>query len=309
MLRRIAVPLDGNPFAEAALPLALAYAARDRARVTLVTVWRPLPPPQAKSSWEEERRVWQDEDRARLEQALHDLAATASTAAGVTADVEVIEGGVDRTLPQWAASTDLDLTVMATHARPPIVRAWLGSAADRMVREGRHPVLLVHPESEEPDVQVGPATLPRRVLVALDGSRLAERALDESVLGGAAASEVELVLVRVVPRAAGVPGYVSQADVMNEETLESLVEEAERHLAEVAGRAGWARSVETEVVVSDPVAKAITDVAAARRVDLIAMGTHGRGGFERAVLGSVADKVMRTAKVPVLLFPGRGEGE
>lgn len=295
MLREIMVPLDGTSFAEAALPHGLALAARDGARLRLVTVWRPLPPPESSSSWERERQMWQDEDRERLEQYLRDLAREADTA-GVPAEVEILEGGVDDVLPRWTAASSVDMVVMATHARKPVIRFWLGSAGDRMLRSGRHPVLLIHPESEEPRVDLRGGAAPRRIVVALDGEDLAERALDASILGGVQPERVRLTLVRVVP----LPDATSMVPV----PIDQLRAEARDYLAGVATRAAeWAGEVHSDVLVADGVAKAITSAAAGRGADLIAMGTHARKGVARAVLGSVADKVLRTADVPVLMFP------
>lgn len=71
---------------------------------------------------------------------------------------------------------------------------------------------------------------------------------------------------------------------------------AAKHVAEAAG----ARNVQTKLLMG-PVATEITDYAAARGLDLIAIGTHGRTGLSRFLLGSVAEKVVRTAPCPVLV--------
>jgi nucleotide-binding universal stress UspA family protein len=62
-------------------------------------------------------------------------------------------------------------------------------------------------------------------------------------------------------------------------------------------------NVHTEVVQDGPPASGILQFAEDRHADLIAIGTHGRGGLSRAVLGSVADKVVRGAHCPVLVVP------
>jgi nucleotide-binding universal stress UspA family protein len=78
--------------------------------------------------------------------------------------------------------------------------------------------------------------------------------------------------------------------------------------ADIAGFAGHLRdrSVPFETVIADgPAAAAITDTAAELGSDLIVIGTHGRGGFEHLLLGSVAERVLRTAGCPVLVVPPR----
>lgn len=199
MAREIMVPLDGTSFSEAALPYAIMLARRDRARIRLVSAWRPLPPHESDSSWERERMAWLEEDRDRLEAYLREMSSRVARASGGSAEVEVLEGHVDEVLPRWCAAADLDVAVMTTHARAPVLRAWIGSVADHMVREGRHPVLLIHPPSEEPSVDVGAAPPFGRVLVPLDGSELAETALDRNLLAGEGGSGPELVLLRVIP--------------------------------------------------------------------------------------------------------------
>ena len=306
MARELMVPLDGTRFAEAALPTAVALARRDGARVRLVSAWRPLPPTESDSSWEKERMEWQEEDRGRLEGYLAETAARVARASGSAVEVEMLEGAVDEVLPRWCAETAIDLAVMATHAHGPVIRAWIGSVAEHMVRRGHHPVLLIHPSSEEPGVDLEAGTPFRRVLVPLDGSPLAETALDKSLLAGET-GEVDLVLLRVVPFAAGsVPLHVPEPLAAEDQSSEEARGEAEAYLAEASGRlAGWARRVEARVEMDPHVAPAIVARAEEEGADLIAMATHGRGRAARVVLGSVADRVMRTSPVPVLLCPRR----
>jgi nucleotide-binding universal stress UspA family protein len=106
----------------------------------------------------------------------------------------------------------------------------------------------------------------------------------------------------VVPAAAGEPGapafpplVVTTAD--RDKLLASM-----RGLAE--SEVGPDVRVEYEIV-EGPVAPEILDSASARRADLIVLGTHGRSGFERLMLGSVTEKVLRKASCPVLSVPPR----
>ena len=77
-----------------------------------------------------------------------------------------------------------------------------------------------------------------------------------------------------------------------------------RYLTPLADRlTAHGLSVETKVVVGAPVAAEVLELARSVHADLIAMGTHGRRGLERLVLGSVADKIVRASDVPVLVTP------
>jgi nucleotide-binding universal stress UspA family protein len=93
----------------------------------------------------------------------------------------------------------------------------------------------------------------------------------------------------------------------SEERQKEVDERAARHLKRLIPEDALTRGVRTEVHVlheSGP-AGVIEREATARKVDLIVLGTHGRSGIAKALLGSVADSVMRHAKVPVALFHDR----
>jgi nucleotide-binding universal stress UspA family protein len=133
----------------------------------------------------------------------------------------------------------------------------------------------------------------KKILVPLDGSTLAERALTPAVeLAGGDAS---IVLLRAV-EAHAFPG------VDPTERQVHVVENAEEYLAGVAAQLGrrGVKDVQTSVWYA-PAVSAISDAAASRGIDLIVMSTHGRSGLGRAIMGSVAESVLRSVKTPVAL--------
>jgi len=133
-----------------------------------------------------------------------------------------------------------------------------------------------------------------RILVPLDGSPLAEGILPE-VAELASLHGAELMLLRVA-LAHTLPGVdATDAQVY-------AVEEAEGYLAEVERRLAPQGITVTRAVRYGRAAEEILDHAQVRRVDLIAMCTHGRTGILRLVLGSVAEAVLRASPVPVLLL-------
>ena len=131
------------------------------------------------------------------------------------------------------------------------------------------------------------------VVVPLDGSALAERAVPYATQlvrhGGARLVLVRAALAHTVP---GVDPTDTQVAVT--ECAERELETAAKHLR------GQGLSVETHVYYGEA-AWAIADVAERQSAELLVMSTHGRGGLGRWVYGSVADKVLRGADVPVLL--------
>ena len=133
-----------------------------------------------------------------------------------------------------------------------------------------------------------------RILVALDGSMLAETAL-WSALDLAGKSSASLSLVRAA-EAHALPG----TDKV--EAQVTAIREAEEYLAAVVRRLtdrGFQR-VETHVWYG-PAAAAIVEAAAAQKADMIVMCTHGRTGLGRLVLGSVAESVLRGTTIPILI--------
>lgn len=81
------------------------------------------------------------------------------------------------------------------------------------------------------------------------------------------------------------------------------LELAERELGQRRARFPADVAVETRTLVAPSVAHAIADYASENRCDVIALSTHGRSGFRRLVMGSVAEAVLRHARVPVWVFP------
>jgi len=140
------------------------------------------------------------------------------------------------------------------------------------------------------------------VLVPLDGSELSAGALGPATaLGGATDTTYVLLHVIEPPYA---PGAALQPAGFEfpEEQVQAMRREAETQL-DAAAESLRAKgcTVETVTELAVPVANRILRQAESRQADLVAIATRGRGGISRAVLGSVADKVIRGAECPVLI--------
>lgn len=139
----------------------------------------------------------------------------------------------------------------------------------------------------------------KRMLVPLDGSALAEAAIDAALdLGGSPAST--LILLRAA-EAHTLPG----ADPTDEQV--AVVREAETYLAAVAERLAkrGVKDVETGVWYG-PAATAIIEAAKLKKADLIVMSTHGRSGLGRLIVGSVAESVLRGTTTPLCIVRAPG---
>ena len=141
----------------------------------------------------------------------------------------------------------------------------------------------------------------QRILVAIDGSYTSNLALQEA-FKLAHETNAKLHLVHVIDVTPGVEGG------FNPETLRRMVRDEGNELlktiADLANQAGVDADTEMLEGIRRKFSKAIANEARRWKADLIVMGTHGRIGIARLVLGSVAEGVLHAAPVPVLLVRG-----
>jgi nucleotide-binding universal stress UspA family protein len=239
------------------------------------------------------------QDRARDQAYLDDLARQLSSDGAVRVTTAVLDDPVAGALQDYAAAHDIGLVVMTTHGRGAFSRFWLGSVADTLVRCAATPILLIRPRETPPDLAQIPAI--KRILVPLDRSTLAETILPPAATLGALADAAITLLHVVADDAAGYetdwPTTRSGAG-----TLAVLRADAQAYLDRLAERLGaQSLPVHTAVIDGQPV-PAILEYAHDHDVDLIALATHGRSGTARILLGSSADKLVRGATTPVLLY-------
>lgn len=143
-----------------------------------------------------------------------------------------------------------------------------------------------------------------RILVPTDGSDGVERAIDEAV-GLATAVGATIHALYVVDQR----GYSTLPDTKWLTIEEALEHEGEAAVATVAERAADA-GVDAETTVADGIPhRTILEYAADHDVDVIVMGTHGRSGLEHFLIGSVTEKVIRSADIPVLVVRLQGDDE
>ena len=149
----------------------------------------------------------------------------------------------------------------------------------------------------------------KRILVPMDGSETAKRAFDYA-LSLARESRAELIPLYVIdiPMVAyEAPGF-DPSIIRNAllETGEQLKKEASAAMQR-DGVKGTPKVVEVDKPGGN-VPERILEEARASRCDLVVMGTHGRRGVQRLMLGSVAERFTRMSCCPVLLVPGSTEG-
>jgi nucleotide-binding universal stress UspA family protein len=144
MYESILVPLDGSMFGEHALPSAASIARRAGARLTIAYVHEP-----AATFYGEGAVILSNEVDAHARQQKQAYLERVVTRFGNAAPKQVapllLEGDVVEAIRGQVAKDKADLVVMTTHGRGPLGRFWLGSVADKLLRQLSIPLLLVHP--------------------------------------------------------------------------------------------------------------------------------------------------------------------
>lgn len=311
----ILVPVEIHENAVPVVAWAALLARTLQSRLTLLHVnesleplkYRPTLPhesiPGDTPSLEEWRNTYVDHARQELKRLAEQCGPNLSV------ETVVLEGRAHATILAYLERTPCDLVVMGTHGRPWYQRLFLGSTADTVLRASSLPVLIVQNLAQahkRPQLQT--------FLLPTDFSAGAKVSAAWT-LRLASQTAAEVLLVHAVEN--------PLLDLYDPDTVEidfhKIMEESRQHpprsaqpFWEHAHRVAHAKlisirqqllaaQVQVEPLVREgPAAETIVQVAEQKDVDLIVMATHGRSGVRRFVLGSVTEKVIRTAPCPVL---------
>jgi nucleotide-binding universal stress UspA family protein len=229
-----------------------------------------------------------------------DRAAGVFKKAGVSvSEREVPQGrsSVVETITDYAAQEKTSLIVMGTRGLGGFRRALLGSVSSGVAAHAPCATLVVRPARR-------PGEAIRRVLVAIDGSPNAQRALETAVdLTKATKAELRIAHVMYIPTlfwSMGVPGSAIPTDKIEEDAEEAgrkLLAEAVK-FAKEAGVAEAGDELVTDLVSP---AQGIVQLAERDEADVVVLGTRGNGGFRKLLLGSVANSVLHYADCSVLV--------
>lgn len=210
-------------------------------------------------------------------------------ALGVTATTEVFEDVPGFAISGAAERVKADLIVMGSRGLSGLKHIVLGSVAERTVRTAPCPVLTVKAEC-------GPLRL-RTIVVGLDFSAASKRALELAKELAKAAGPAHLVLVHAEYIPVELEQYLLRE---GDSALQRMSDAVKKDLEKVlVGLQDEGLSAEFLTTRGTP-EKLIVDIADQKHADLVAIGTHGRRGLSHLLLGSVAERVVRTAKQPVL---------
>jgi nucleotide-binding universal stress UspA family protein len=211
-------------------------------------------------------------------------------------ELSTADGDIARALVEAAHDWSADLLVVGARHHHGLLR-WVEGTVSEPVAHGTSCATLIVPECYEPPATDGP----RRVLFALDGSAHSLHALQYGLQMVGPKSTVRAIYVvdRAVRLTDFVPIHVLE---------QAFIDEGNAALGSAAELfAGIPQDAETSLIsttkASDDVPHTIVREAVRWRADLLVVGTHGRRGVARWLLGSVAGRVARCTKTPLLLVP------
>ncbi len=290
-LERILVPLDFSAASAAALRRALDLTERTGAEIHVL---HAVPGPNVSfDDLPEPDRAFYREVWRRAEGDLD--AFLQRVPAGSVALKRVLTAGLaSRTILDYATHEGMDLVVMGTHGRRGIKRVMLGSVTEEVLQRSDLPVLVVPPGTGEDTVT--------HVLAPTDFSVAAEMALPVAVeMAELYGARLDLLhVLEAVPLLAALTGARTAEELFPEllphtaERLDAMVQRADGVLGDASVRIAEGRAAE-----------AIVDHARDHGVDLIVMAKQGLHGVERVLIGSVTERVCRTAPCAVLALPAR----
>lgn len=295
--RSILVPLDGSDLAERAVTTAVSlFPGGGKGTLHLLSAVSPLPLFRPADPMSGESKGWFAEEGVRTRNYLEGVRDRVhSGTPEVEIQLHVPTGRPAAAILAAVKSVGPDLLVMTPGGRGRLMRAWVGSVADRVMREASCPVLLLTGEGDAFD--------PTSILVAIDGSPVAERALEEAAkLARRVDGRLTLACVIARPQSVAVPYLDLSAEA---ERMRLDREAAMRETLEALAAPLRAEGLRVDVLTSraDETAPGLLRLREQARAGLVAMGTQGRGAVERMILGSVATRIVRGSPVPVLLTP------
>ncbi len=321
MFKRIVVPLDGSSRAEHALPVAARIARASGGSIHLLQVVSPpidygggLAPVPLLTEQVVEMEI--AESTSYL-----NTVATSQMLAGIETTTEVMFGSPAQHILAVAESRKADLIVICSHGRTGFTRWVLGSVAHQLVHQSSVPIFVLRENEPASLLSLSEAARPLCALVPLDGSQLAETALVPAAyltaaLAAPARGALHLAQVVKIFPATAEEGFVSE---LNEEALQR----ARTYLATAGERLQATMkdlklSITYSVELDVDVASALMSLAehgderkepgSVGGCDLIAISTHGRGGLERWVMGSVTERILNVSKLPVLIVRPQKKG-
>lgn len=225
---------------------------------------------------------------------LHDLAATMRKNDGLACETHLALGDPFRAIGDVAETFDADLVVMGPHRRQILREVFVGTTVERTIRQSKRPVIMAN---------AVPAKPYERILIATDFSDcLAQAVQAVRKLGLLESPEVGILHAFDTPPRS----LLLSASMTTAEVKQQVAEEEGRVAAELEqflSKNRFAPGRRFAVPIEYSAATAIRECSRKWRADLIVIGTHGKSGAARILLGSVTEDVLRESTIDVLTVP------
>lgn len=215
------------------------------------------------------------------------------SAGQVTITTHLREGVVHTQIIERAQAISADLIVIGTHGHTGFTHVLLGSVAERVVRMAPCPVLTIGPTPRD----ARPESARDKILCPIDFSKPSMAALDYAA-DLARATNADLHITHVIPMLAYAVASKEPADDPGFEAR--IRKDVKEHLAALQAKLTSASLAVSVSSIDGVPYEAIQRTAEQQGATMIVIGTHGHTGLDRLLMGSVAEKVVRTARVPVL---------
>ncbi len=293
-INKILVPLDGSPLAEAVLSAAVSLAKAVDAPLLLLHVIESVIPLADEELYVQVKKLQHSEAKHYMAQV-----AQMPLLASVSYDTLISEGTVFEAIVETAVNHSVDLIMMSSHGRSGISRLVYGSVAETVLRLAPCATIVLHSKCDIEMFSRG------KILVTLDGSELAEKAI-QPAKEIALAMSADLVLLRVINAPYLAVEFIDPVGIQQNldkfEAQERI--EATRYLEETRQKIATDNlNVELEIL-NGATAELILAYAEHNSVDLIAMCSHGRSGISRWFYGSVAERVLHGSHCATMITRG-----
>ncbi|MBM3642705.1 MAG: universal stress protein [Alphaproteobacteria bacterium] len=219
---------------------------------------------------------------------------------GVDCDYSVVLGNAFEGIAKAAEETNCDLLVIGPHRRQALKDVFVGTTAERTIRASSRPILMANGV---------PAASYRHVLVAVDFSDCSADAV-QAVRALCLDRNIAVSVAHVFDTPAS--GMMVRASSTEDQIKDYIADEQERASAELTSFLGALKFTPMQQVLrpaEGSAASTIATIARAVSSDLIVVGTHGRTGITKALLGSVAEEMLRVSDRDVLAVPPRRHGD
>jgi nucleotide-binding universal stress UspA family protein len=287
-VEKILLSTDGSEYSEGAIREAIKLAKKCSSKLTVLSIIETNPEfdtlaPQIMEKKEKEARQSLEALQARAKQE------------GVDCDTIVHEGEEPyKYIVDEAIKSKSTMIVMGRRGRTGLKRLMMGSVTARVIGHAPCNVLVV-PKAAQLEFE--------NILVATDGSKYSATAVSEA-LGLAKWNGSTLTVISVVPSELMTPSDIDFTITQREHIAEKEMHEAEKNAKAVKEAAQKEGVAVKAFVLSGRPADAIIETAQEKNADLIVLGSHGRTGVERLLMGSVAERVIVLASCPVLVVKG-----